>query len=214
MRRPLLKPGFSLIEILLVLCVVSALVLLALPAFTPLLASAKLNAGGHHLADRLNLARQTAVARNAQVEFRLYKLPNDDGASSAGPVSYRAFQAFVISSDGTSTNAVYPPTFLPNGIACLTASGLSSLLSDAASNPPIHVTGSGAQSGLGGRVSGAFSYIAFHFNSDGSTDLSPTQSWFVTVASSRAPLKENGAPANFITILLNPLNGRTRLLQP
>jgi hypothetical protein len=56
-------------------------------------------------------------------------------------------------------------------------------------------------------------YIAFHFFPDGSTDLPPTQPWFITVVEAKHASQPN-APANFVTIQLHPTSGKLRTFRP
>src|SRR5579871_1519334 len=109
--------SFTLIEMLVVLAIMAILTSLTIPAAIKVLRSSNLTAGGNRLVDQLALARQTAMARNCHVEFRIYELPDPTISSSATPAVYRAFQSFSLDNDGSQTNAISKVIFLPDGIA-------------------------------------------------------------------------------------------------
>ncbi len=64
MKRP---PGFSLVELLVVLAVVATLLAIAVPSFQGMLRSVRLNAGTEELLGAINFVRNQAIARNTRV---------------------------------------------------------------------------------------------------------------------------------------------------
>ncbi|SDU29376.1 Verru_Chthon cassette protein D [Verrucomicrobium sp. GAS474] len=206
--------AFSLIELLIVMAIMGTLALMALPAFNRVVTASNLSSGGRALVDQINLARQTAMARSSQVEFRLYRLPDASLPGSQSPAQYRAFQAFVITQGGTATNAVARPIFLPKSIIFLASPSVSSLLPEAPGTAPALVSGERAGTRFNGYQPSAYDYMVFHFNPDGSTDLDPTASWYISLAFEKAPLGANGVPSDFITIQIDPLSGRARSFRP
>ena len=206
--------GFSLVEILLVVAILAGLISLSVPAFNRMVTASNLAAGGQSLADQLSLARQTAITKNAQVEVRLYQLPDPARPDSKTPTLYRAFQSFALGSGGSETNAIAKPTFLPRSIVFLSSPTVSSLLPSGSTAPPLLVAGEAAGTRFGGSIPSAYNYMAFHFNPDGSTDLDPRTAWYISLAFEKAPLGASGVPADFITVQLDPLSGRVKLFRP
>jgi hypothetical protein len=49
---------------------------------------------------------------------------------------------------------------------------------------------------------------------NGSTDLKPTEKWFVTIHGQEAKEESSSPPSNFFTIQVDPINGATRSFRP
>ena len=80
--------GFTLVELMIAVTVAGILVILAVPAFRVVVENTRLRANAESLKYGLDLARQEAVHRNAQVEFAIVdegwvvRVPtNDDSAA-------------------------------------------------------------------------------------------------------------------------------------
>lgn len=197
MKRPHLIAAFSLIELLIVVAVIGLLGSLAATALSGTTQSMKITGSAQTVADMLDTARNTAAARNVPVEVRFYKLAEPNGP---GGVQYRGVRLFVLDKD--------VPT--PLGRGHILASpirdqrAVSSLL--AIEDENVH-RGSGdfnnAQSG---------SYFSFRYRPNGATDLNPTNSWFLTLAS--ATDSGVGLPKNFATISIHPISGKATIYQP
>lgn len=203
--------GFTLIELLVVIGIIALLASLSITAFSSVTKGFKLASGADITIAQLNLARQTAIGKNCQVEFRIYQLPDEsDGGPEAA--KYRAVQIFSLTEGGTRTNAIGRARFLPHSIILLSAPAASSLLE--VRNPPYAVSGATVGTSFQGYSPASYNYVVFHFNPDGSTDLNPTNKWFFSMAHQQDPVQESGLPNNFVTILLDPLSGRPRIFSP
>lgn len=191
--------GFSLIEILVVVAIIGIVLTLTVPSITGLAGSSRLNAAGNLLVDQLNLARQTAVARNRPVEFRFYQGETPQGPGIVG------FQSFVLDDSGEYT-AITRLNRLPEEVAGLLSSRLSTL-----ADLPATTDGSNRN------PSGTTSTHVFEFRPDGSTNLPFTAQWYLTLGQARdlAGGGNNSTPPdNFFTVMVNPVSGKTKIFRP
>ena len=87
--------GFTLVEMLAVICLISILAVLTVPSLTGLSAAGKFNSAVSGLSETLSLARQTAVARNTYV-WVAFALPSSTTTGSS------LSTLVVASTDGTN----------------------------------------------------------------------------------------------------------------
>ena len=66
-RRALASRGFTLVELLMVLCVAGVLLTFAVPSFSRIMSSSKLTAASNALLSSMYLARSEAIKRNGRV---------------------------------------------------------------------------------------------------------------------------------------------------
>lgn len=210
------RRAFSLVELLMVVCLILILAALTIPAISQLSRGSSLTTGGTRLVDQLEFARQMAVTRNCTVEFRIYKLPKPGDAMNGAPALYRAFQVFSLDADGTQTNALTRLTLLPDNVYIVNDTSVSSLLDAQQGTSPLLVDGVASGKPLGGYSPSSYQYVAFRFKPSGGTDLNaaPAKSWHLSLGLTGDAIKELGVPDNFYTIQLNALTGRTRLFRP
>lgn len=199
--------AFSLMELLVVVAIMAVLAVVAIPALNGNNSAMQLTSAAQRLGDELRLAQQTSTTRNMPVEVRFYLLP--DPASSSAPKIYRGFQSFLVNDDVTYT-AVGKVGYLPTGITTNTASGYSTLISDFT---PLTSTISLPTVGT------SYSYVAFQFRPDGSTNLNSTPTtgtaWCITLQPQRGTDGSTpGLKANFATLQLDPLIGRVKVIRP
>lgn len=201
----LLKPrrdpaaAFSLLELLAVIAIVAILAGLAIPGLISLTQSSELSQAGQSVADQLNLARQTALARNRNVVFRLYHV------DSAQP--YWGIQTSERAPDG-SEKALSRIVPLPHSILIETNSGFTTLL-----GAETQATNLAAPAGLANQtISAAY---GFEFSASGGTTLTnQTGNYFLTLRHLTDPPRGNDPPRNFFCIQVDPANGRFRIYRP
>jgi uncharacterized protein (TIGR02596 family) len=204
------KHAFSLIELLVVIAIIGLLASLATPALTGILGGSKINLGIESVSGALSTARQFAVTKNRDVEFRLIEMtdPTFPGTSNA----IRAVQILEIREN--ATNPIGKPRVFPSGVIIGSAAAMSSLCAltsvDATTN----------DSKIPGISS--YKYRSFRFRPDGSinlkskAELSGTTNYFVTLYDEKFQSKISGntPPPNFATIQLEPSTGDATLYRP
>jgi uncharacterized protein (TIGR02596 family) len=196
--------GFSLLELLLVMLVITILAMVAGPSVATLVRGPALTRGGEVILGQLNLARQTALTRNEPIEVRLYKYadPRDADRSER----YQAIQLF--RGSGREMSAIGKLHRLPDMIIMDSAAALSTLLGSG--NHP-EQDGAVPIPGVGEN----YRFVSFRFLPDGSTDLTPrTDLWFLTLHNALDGDELSVPPPNFHTVQVNPVNGRLTYYRP
>jgi len=157
----------------------------------------------------LSSARQLAVTKNRDVEFRLIEMtdPMFPGTSNA----IRAVQILEIRETGASP--IGKPRVFPSGVIIGTnpaMSTLGALTNTAASASDPKIPGVGT----------SYKYRSFRFRPDGAinlkTVLANTPSYFLTLYDEKFQSKISGntPPPNFATIQLEPSTGAATLYRP
>lgn len=206
------SPGFTLIEMLVVMAIIAIVFSLVLPALNAVFRSYQLDSTGQLMVNQLNLARQTALSQGRAVEVRFYYLPDYNASVSGAPSVYRGMQSF-LDSDGTASvpvnaTAIVKPVFFPAPVVISTStmpSPVSPLLPTTPSpSDTTHPLPNYQEN---------YKYAVFHFGPNGSTDLSSgANSLTLILESDKAAT--NGLPANFQTITIDPLSGTVRTFRP
>lgn len=204
MKRP---RAFSLIELLVVIAIVAILAVICIPAISSMGRSSSLTGSTQSLTGALELARQTAVTQNRPVEVRFYKLPDYNQPATAAPAVYRAMQTFVVDYD--NTNAATKVSKLSNPVIISSDPNVSSLMND--TNFPEQAAPAGVTLPEFGSN---YRYRSFLFKPDGGTDLSRDRQLFFTMHVQNDKIVTNNLPANFVTIQIEPMTGRTKVIRP
>ncbi|MDD5350193.1 MAG: Verru_Chthon cassette protein D [Chthoniobacteraceae bacterium] len=200
--------GFSLIEILLVLSIASILMTLSVSSVQKMIHSTDLTSSAVTVVDAFNLARQQALSSNHPVEVRVYKVPPKNGTSLSGSSAFRALGVYQINENGPqlvnkliylngNTEIAATQSF---GTLLFYAPSLTASLPGVASNSPCE-------------------YRSFQYHPDGSTDLNPqppsaSDTWHVMIYNADKPPTDSMPPANYISVQLDPVSGRTETFQP
>ncbi len=180
--------AFSLIEILVVVALVVILSVLTIPALTSTQSALEITRAAQGLSDSLNLARQTALARNRTVTLRFFR--------NVGETNFNAYQIALIQDDGAEEPRRL--TRLPQGVV---------LSGNAAHSAGFSITGNtNLQSGQ------QVDYSELRFRRDGSADLGSADDWFVSIV--REKDAKEDVPVNFVAVLVEPSSGTTRIFRP
>lgn len=196
--------AFSVIELLVVVAVLGVLAIMTVPAFNSLVGDARLAQGGDRMVSFLNLARQTALARNLPVEVRFYRY----AASGEESSSYRAFQAFLIDEEGKASPITRMET-LPEGVVFSSSSQLSSLLGTDRTK-----TWSAIDPQPVLPQANHYECRAFLFRPNGDAGLPSSKKWYLTMHKSSAADDLSQPPDNFFTIQLDPQGGAASIYRP
>ena len=229
--------AFSLIELLVVIAIIGIIGSIAVPAVGSLLKGSSLTQAANMITDTISGARQQALTRNRSIEVRFYRfwnsevigepLPSTGANLDAAPAGlnykaqYHAFQAFEIA-DGGVANPIGKLAILPNTVILSMEPTLSSLLGNTdPQSGPVRTKPAPNDPELPRGVANRYEYVAFRFQPDGATTLSPTKGpsnglWFITAhlladlgkASASAP------PPNFFTWMLDPVSGSSKIMRP
>jgi uncharacterized protein (TIGR02596 family) len=203
--------GFSLIEVLVAMTLISVLAVATLPAMRGTMDGINVRGAADLAEAELLLARQTAMTRNLPVEVRFYK--HDDGTGEAWRM-----MALVIpsaSSGLASDEWVTAGKMLPGGVIFEHLNNYSSVITSAVPAgaekiaPWLSQEVASAPKALQDK-----SYVGFLFNADGSTNLPRGQSWYVTLKNAKSQPKAGQPAANYVSIVLDSLTGRTVAYQP
>ena len=200
-----------------IIAVMTAVVMQSFQSYTR---SLNLTTAGQFFRDGLELARQTAVARNSTVEVRIYQLPATPGST---PANYCAFQAFLKGNQTVPTyTAITAINYFPKSIVLSTDSTKTSFLSSI--NQGLTVVGPAA--GASPPASAApislpscgtnYNYLYFCYTPSGGTNLSPAAQWFATLMPQNVPVNagNGGLPTDFATVQIDPVMGNARVYHP
>ncbi len=200
-----------MVELLAVILIMVILLALVLPATSSLMRSMNIGRAASLVTDEFNFARQTALARNCDVEVRLYLLPS---SLNKEVNQYRALRTFL--ADGVDPSKSVPLSrikYLPDPIVFAKDAAFSTLLDYG--NPSRYGLVHTNETLPGGATA---EYVSFLFRANGGTSLKPVSppvgNWYLTLRAENAPAAANGLPVNYFTAQIDPVTGRVRSYRP
>ena len=187
MEQMMKKRGFSLIELLAVVAVLSILLVLVTTAFNSIATSSSITQSTNLISGQIELARQLAAVRNRTIEVRFLKKTGEP------------FSALQLWWPGLNQSAE-KPVVLPQG----------TLLNESLS-PWLATMGNGTVP-VGAPWAGA-TYRSFAIRPSGALEPPPAAAsrtnLFLTISA-----REEATPSNYATIQVNPDTSRPILYRP
>ncbi len=183
------RTGFSLLELLVVVAVLGLLAVLVVPSLQGVLGGRRLDTAANIVSSQLQLARQTALSRNALVQWQIVKVPDP---RSGDPAAFRLVRCLIMESGSRQWKPLGRTEWLP--IAYWVDE-------DATRSPLLN------QSTTAAGISPANSPAAWvTFDGAGRVTLSSSGNWLTLVGRSN--------PADIIAVQIDPVNGRVRNFRP
>ena len=215
--------AFSLIELVVVIAVLAIIAAFSVPAVTSMLQGSSLTQASQMLTDQVNLARQYGLSKNTTVEIRFYRYadPDTPGEDVTKPDAgkFRALQVFEMLASGAAL-PLGKVEELPNSVMFNVNrdkpdEGFSSILEHSSRNlksvDNVKLDVSAVELPRG--IKKQYEYVAFRFLPDGSTTLSPTKRWFLTLNGVNG-VTPGVLPPNFFTLQIDPVTGTTKIYRP
>ena len=208
-------------ELLVVVAIIGMLAALAMGGLSNTVRSSKLTNAAQRVADTINIARQTAAARNLPVEVRFYELPYF-GQTAGGAHLTRGMILYIqdtpLNSVTASTNkvALTKPYFFPERIVAWQTA--SPFLNASVVN---YVPYTAAKEKFGVITNTSLNYYAFTINPNGR--LSPstlnTLSNYITLVNWEQDQPCNAStlpkvPKNCATIQVDPMTAKATIFRP
>lgn len=216
------RGAFSLIELIAVISIIALIATFTIPAVGRIMRGSQLTQASGMIVGQINLARQMAMSRNRAVEIRFYRFGDAEtpGENVKVPSTgkFRALQLFEILDNGVAL-PLSRVEMLPQNVVFAQSDaglGVSSLIDSAtAGAPKIPGTTDKAAPLLPRGVEHNYEYVAFRFLQDGSTNLRPTDTWYLTLIGLTDKLKSpSQPPPNYFTVQIDPVSGSTRTFRP
>ena len=222
-RLPAHRPGFTLVEILVVLALIAMLLFFTVPGLKDVLKGSKLTSTADQLVADLGLAKQTALKEGLPVEVRFYKFRDP---AARNEERFSAYQCYKLKQDLNSpsdyTKARIPvPVFekvktIPQGVVLVAAEQWSPLLT----NDKMHQDRERVRGLISGEKDTEAAYYSFIISPEGETSLDNTgaKQWYMTLVTEnemqKAPNPAALRPNNFITLQVDPYTANIRRYQP
>jgi len=181
------------------MALIAGLMTMSMPAFSRMISGNLLTTAGQTVRNKVDIARQAAIAKNIPTEVRFYKKEDSKFFTAIAIAELRV----------DTTNLIEKITELPEGVVILDDEKYSLLLS----GTNLFTTNA---TWLGGRNKGE--YRSFTYRPDGSTDIqyttSPRESYLTLVLERQLLESKGNLPPNFITVTVDPFTGRSVLRRP
>lgn len=216
-RSPGRRGAFTLIELLVVLALMVIVIGMTLSSLQGMLGSSRLAQAGETVIGALSVARQEAISRNRDVEVRFITCKPFDNLHNQEDL--RAIHVLT-RNDESGWRSVTKPLVFANGIVGWREAGSSPLMKLPAVTPV--ASGSDADPMIGA-LQHNYTYRAFTFRADGSTDLAMRAEFqdevdgqggiFLTIVE-ELKVGQSTLPPNFVSISIQPRTGAVTAWRP
>ncbi len=186
------RQGFSLVEMLTTLAIISVMAVLSLPSIVSFSEANKLSAGGNELADLATLAHDYALSHNMVTALV--------GVTTSNAVPTAQYRAFVVMARDSSGNwsPVSKWTWLPDAVTMDSSSANTFLTFSGSNQQNFSLNLNGASVGSG--------YAYQLFFPDGRMDTSASSLLLRVVTTHN--------PANWYDLVFNPMTGTVKVNRP
>jgi len=199
---PFSRTGFTLIESLTVILILSLVIALATPSMLGAIRASRLTSAGELLTGMVVEAQGLALTFSSDVELRFYKSPPAKPTDGSSGQFLQLLQWVENDPEDegegiASLKKIGPRVPVPDGVAISDHSEFSSLWN---------------LENLAEETSeGIREYVAIRFRPDGSTDLPETGAWHLTLVEDE---KSTELPANFYTVQIDPATSKLEIYRP
>ncbi|HSJ05019.1 MAG: Verru_Chthon cassette protein D [Verrucomicrobium sp.] len=232
-QKYIARPGFTLIELMVVVAVIALLLAIVMPGLMGTLGASKLTQAGDKMAGFLAEAQSRAYGQSRPVEVRFYRVPSSEDSVNAAPLGgfFRGGLMLEYFQPGetdprTGTSALSRPlalvrqamVILPEGTALSENSQMSTLLGSA-TTPSAQSPGASVETVIK-TVNGyetfrplSEEYRAFVLYPE-TTTLDSDAKWHVAVVPASDATRPPAQVTNFYTLLLDPVTTRLSTYRP
>jgi len=205
------RAGFTLVELLLVIAVLTLLAMATVPAMRGSLDGITIRGAADLMESEFSLGRQAALSRNLPVEVRIYRY--DDGSGAAWRMVATVIPAAV--SNQAADEWITPGRVLPGGVVMDDSEEYSTVLSNTMSEGDVRQRPwTGVEAGTAPGKLKDLPYVAFRFKPDGSTSLGGAEPWCLTLKNPLSQSVGNAPAANYVSLVLDSHTGRVLFYQP
>jgi uncharacterized protein (TIGR02596 family) len=213
-RRAAIR-AYSLLELIAVMAIIVIVAALVMPSVQGLAGSSNLKGSANSLVAQLDLARQTASARNRNVAVRLYQ-DTTKSPDTNGNMPYRLLALVIPASAGsTSDEFIAAPQGLPGDVIIDSSTAFSTLLNTGLGATGLRPVAATEAASAPASVRN-LPYVQFTFLANGTVNLDSNQQWCLTLINENKALKNptSGPAANYATLSISPQTSHVSVYQP
>lgn len=197
-----------------VVAIIGIIAAFAVPTVTSMVNSTRLSQASMTVSSQLSLARRYAITKNHPVEVRFIRFqdPETPPDGNAASTQFRGIQLLEVLESG-ATLPLGKAELLPDAVV-LASDTRSSLLDGEVATLLPRAPSPTTDTKMPRGIDMNYTYVAFRYLPDGSTNLAANHNWFITVIAERDQKAGTKLPANFYILQIDPVNGIPREFRP
>lgn len=207
MKQRCKNRGFSLLELLMVLAIMTFLITTGTMVSNSVYQSSILSADVETLANELARASLDSVRTNRPIQMRFYRFA--DQMDSNMPPGISAYQTLTLDPEIRSYRQLSKIRFLSQGVSLYENTAASTILT-LPQKQPFTGQSSGKVSDPPLPTISPYTYYEFEFRPDGSTNLPKDKTWGLVLFFGEQVARDT-APRNYRALGLNPFTGAVKL---